>query len=302
MNENDWFKKGRFKLINGHKIFVIDTGLDSDEDKDITLSKPYLCLLHGFPTSSYDYFKVLDSLSIHFRVVVHDHLGFGFSDKPLDYSYSLIEQTDIALKLWQEMTITDTAILAHDYGTSILTEILARDNQGFTSIKINQIILCNGSMHIELAKLRLIQRLLRNQFVGHLVARLASKNTMARNLKNIYHEASNISEQEIESIWYLMNKNQGNKVLAKISRYTFERKKFWHRWIGALQKTRLPIEIIWPDKDPIAVKKMAEVIKQETKNSRLYWLHDCGHFPMLEAPKLWCETVLSALGKKNHEQ
>jgi pimeloyl-ACP methyl ester carboxylesterase len=293
MTEKEWFDRGKLEVVNGHQIFVINTQGNSQNNR----LKPYLCILHGFPTSSFDYFKVIDELSVHFRVVVHDHLGFGFSDKPLNYTYSLVDQTDIALQVWQTIGITNAIVLAHDYGTSILTELLARDNRGFCPININQVILCNGSMHIELAKLRWIQRLLRNSMLGPLVSRLASKRTLSKNLKNIYHDPTKISECEIGSIWNLMNLKQGKKVMAKISQYTFERKRLWYRWIGALEETVIPIEIVWPDNDPIATPLMAEVIKQETKNSRLYWLNDCGHFPMLENPLLWCETVLAATKK-----
>ncbi len=292
----EWFEKGNHRLINGHEIFVIDSEHSSKSNQEQkTTPKPTLCILHGFPTSSYDYWKVLDILAEHYRVIIHDHLGFGFSDKPTEYSYSLVEQTDIALSLWKSLGVSQAIILAHDYGTSILTEILARDNQGFCSINIEKIILCNGSMHIELAKLRLMQKLLRNSLVGSLVAKLSNKKTLARNLRDIYFDKTKISEQEIDAIWSMMISNDGRKVLAKISRYTIERKFFWNRWIGALQQTELPIEIVWPDSDPIAVSKMATVIEAETKNSRLHWLKDAGHFPMLEAPEIWSRLVLDVL-------
>lgn len=293
MTAQQWFEKGKYHKVLNHKVFVVDSSLFDPDYKN----KPILCILHGFPTSSFDYWKVIDLLSEHYRVIVHDHLGFGFSDKPIKYSYSLIEQADIALQLWQRMEITTATLLAHDYGTSVLTEILARDNQGCCSINIEQIVLCNGSMHIELAQLKLMQKLLRNKVVGSMVAKLSNKNTLRRNLKNIYVDPNKIDEQEIDAIWQLMTFNQGKQVLAVISRYTFERTKFWHRWIGALQQTELPIEIIWPDKDPIAVAEMANVIKKETKNSRLYWLENLGHFPMLEDPEQWSEVVLESIKK-----
>jgi pimeloyl-ACP methyl ester carboxylesterase len=255
-------------------------------------SKPILCILHGFPTSSYDYWKVFDVFAESYRVIIHDHLGFGFSDKPTKYSYSLVEQTDIALSLWNSLGVNKAIILAHDYGTSILTEILARDNQGFCSINIEKIILCNGSMHIELAQLRLMQKLLRNSFFGPIIAKLFNIKTLGENLKAIYFDSDKLSEQEVGAIWEMMIYNQGRDVIAKISRYTFERQFFWERWIGALRETELPIEIVWPDSDPIAVSKMATVIETETKNSNLHWLKDAGHFPMLEAPKRWSQLVL----------
>jgi len=287
-----WLGKGSFQDVASHQIFVIDTG---SSESDGVNCKPVLCILHGFPTSSFDYCKVLEQLSEKFRVIIHDHVGFGFSDKPLDYSYSLIDQTDIALHLWKKLKINSAIILAHDYGTSIATELLARDNAGLGAIKIQQLVLCNGSMHIELAKLRLMQKLLRNRFIGNYIAKLSNKRILAKNLRNIYYEPSKISQDEIDTIWSMMNYKNGKDVIAKVSRYTYERQTLWHRWIGALKKTKLPIKIIWPKNDPIAVAEMANVIKNETKNSKITWLPNLGHFPMLEAPEYWANEVILAI-------
>ena len=102
-----------------------------------------MVILHGYPTSSYDYYKVLPELSKHYRVIIHDHLGFGFSDKPLDYSYSLLDQADLALQLWQQLGVKKTHLLAHDYGTSVATEIIARNNNHELTIEIEKLTLCN---------------------------------------------------------------------------------------------------------------------------------------------------------------
>ncbi len=292
MNAQEWYELGSFHNVDGHKIFMIDT----DEENKSNL--PILCILHGFPTSSFDYWKALPELKKHFRVIIHDHLGFGYSDKPQDYSYSLFEQTDIAQNLWQRLGIKECCLLAHDYGTSIFTEILARDNANKFPIKINKIALCNGSMHIELAQLLVMQKLLRSP-IGPFIAKLSSKFMVKQNLRKIFVDPTQLNDEEIDAIWHMMNFNQGKNVLAKISRYTYERQRYWDRWIGALQQTKLPIEIIWPDKDPIAVAKMASTIKQETQNSNLIWLKNLGHFPMIESHEYWSQTVISAL-KSSH--
>ncbi|MRX27005.1 alpha/beta fold hydrolase [Kangiella sp. HZ709] len=288
MNAKDWFALGSYHQIEGHKVFVIDTSPDNDK------SLPVLCILHGFPTSSYDYWKVLPILQQHFRVILHDHLGFGFSDKPKDYSYSFFEQTDIAQTLWQKLNVHKAYLLAHDYGTSVLTEILARDNANEFPVAIEKVAVCNGSMHIELAKLLLMQKLLRSP-IGSLIAKFSSKRLMDKNLRKIFVDPTQLYDSELDSIWFMANYNQGKNVLAKISRYTYERKQYWDRWIGALQQTQLPLEIIWPDEDPIAVAKMATTIKNETQNSNLTWLNNLGHFPMIEAPDLWANTVVERL-------
>jgi pimeloyl-ACP methyl ester carboxylesterase len=178
-----------------------------------------------------------------------------------------------------------------------LTEILARDNfaksyNSQPSISIDNIVLCNGSIHIEMAQLLLMQKLLRHAKIGPVLARLSSQSTLKHNLKKIYFNPEYLTDKELEAIWYLMNFNQGKRVLAKISQYTFERSKLWYRWINALQQTKLSIKIIWPDNDPIAIPQMAETIHQETLKSELVWLTDLGHFPMLENPEYWAKTII----------
>ena len=69
-------------------------------------AKETIILIHGFPTSSFDYFDVIDQLSEKYRVVVFDHIGFGFSDKPSsNYTYSLLDQAEQALALWTRLGI-----------------------------------------------------------------------------------------------------------------------------------------------------------------------------------------------------
>jgi alpha/beta hydrolase fold len=50
---------------------------------------PVLLLIHGWPTSSIDWFEVADQLSGKFRVCALDFPGYGFSDKPQGWGYSL---------------------------------------------------------------------------------------------------------------------------------------------------------------------------------------------------------------------
>ena len=126
MTTLNWKDRGTFYSVSNKKIFVIDEGT----------SKDVLVILHGYPTSSFDYEKILPELSKHYRVIIHDHPGFGFSDKPDSLTYSLIDQADFALQLWYKMGLKEVTILAHDYGTSVAKEILARKNHNLSLIHI----------------------------------------------------------------------------------------------------------------------------------------------------------------------
>ncbi|PQJ81638.1 alpha/beta fold hydrolase [Polaribacter glomeratus] len=282
MNYLDWKNKGKLISVFGNDVFVIDKGH----------LKKTLVILHGYPTSSYDYYKTLPELSKHYRVIIHDHLGFGFSDKPVDYSYSLIEQADVALQLWKQLKLTNITLLAHDYGTSVATEILARHNKQQINLQIEKLILCNGSMHIELSKLRMIQKLLRNKITRKWIAKLTNYPLYRKNLRNVYFDKSKATNGELQEMWFMLEYNHGRKVIHFLSNYINERYTFWHRWIGALKETTIPTKIIWAKNDPVAVAVIAELLTLEIPNNKLFWIDNCGHFPMLEKPDEWLNLVL----------
>ena len=290
MTANDWKSKGEFITVNDRKLFVIDTSsFFSTEDKVPTET---MVVLHGYPTSSYDYYKVLPELSKHYRVIIHDHLGFGFSDKPLDYSYSLLDQADLALQLWQLLGVKKVHLLAHDYGTSVATEIIARNNNHELTIEIENLTLCNGSMHIELSQLRTIQKLLKNKWLGKYVAKLTTYAIFSKNLRNVYFDKTKVSNNELKDIWIQLEYNDGRKVIHKLSQYINERYTYWNRWIGALKETNLQTNIVWAKNDPVAVPAIARLIATEISNNKLFWIENTGHFPMLENPDEWLNCIL----------
>src|SRR5438876_4057406 len=85
----------------------------------VTGAGPWLTLLHGFPTSSWDWAKVAPALARRFRLLCFDFLGFGDSDKPRGHRYSIFEQSDLTETLWRRYEVGDTAVVAHDYGATV---------------------------------------------------------------------------------------------------------------------------------------------------------------------------------------
>lgn len=286
MTSNEWKSKGNFIQVNNNRLFVIDT------NNNINTSQKSMVILHGYPTSSFDYYKVLPELSKNYRVILHDHLGFGFSDKPEDIDYSLIKQADIALELWRQLGLKKIHLFAHDYGTSVATEIIARYNANELDIEIVELIITNGSIHIELSQLRTIQKLLKHKILGKYVAKLTNFPIFRKNMKNIYFDSSKVTDNELKEMWKLIELNGGRKVIHKLTQYINERYLHWNRWVGALKKTQIPTKIIWAKNDPIAVVAIAELLSKEIPKNTLYWLENTGHFLMLENPKGFMKLIL----------
>ncbi len=279
-----WRDRGRFLEVLGRTVFVVDEG---------PRDAPPLLVLHGFPTSSLDFRSALATLAERHRVIVHDHLGFGLSDKPRDYSYSLVEQAEVALAVWRALGVDRGHVVAHDYGTSVATELVARRERGGLPVALDALTLANGSVHLELARLSPPQRLLRSKLLGPTFAALGSRAVFKLQLRRIFGRPEAVADHELDLAWEALAWNGGKHRLAPISSYLDERVRFWNRWIGALTRLDRPTHVLWGRRDPIAVPAIAEALASEIPGATLTWLDDLGHYPMLENPKRWAEAVLA---------
>ena len=147
----EWRARGADEDVGGRRIHVFRRDGEG----------PLLLLLHGFPSSSYDWRLLLDEIPDR-RVLAFDCLGFGLSEKPPDHDYTLVEQADIAVELVNRHHPGEQVFLVgHDMGTSVATELMARDIEGAARIDIRGAMLFNGSMIQGAASPTLAQRLLR---------------------------------------------------------------------------------------------------------------------------------------------
>jgi pimeloyl-ACP methyl ester carboxylesterase len=76
---------------------------------------PTILLLHGYPSSSFDYREVIPHLAGRAWLTL-DFLGYGLSDKPRPHRYSLLEQADIVHEVVAEAAPGPVVLVAHDMG------------------------------------------------------------------------------------------------------------------------------------------------------------------------------------------
>src|SRR3954468_21755485 len=120
---------------------------------------PVLLLVHGFPTSSIDWFDVVPALAARFRVCWLDFPGYGFSDKLADFPYSLQLDADLLEHFLTDVVGTDRAtVVAHDRGDSVALILHDRCASGTTAIAIDHLVLTNGNMFLPLSNLTPFQK------------------------------------------------------------------------------------------------------------------------------------------------
>ncbi len=276
--------RGVRRRVFGRGVFTIVDGPEDDP-------APIL-LLHGFPSSSRDFAFAGPRLAEEHRVVAHDHVGFGMSDKPADYSYSLLEQAEVALEVWRSLGVRAGHLVAHDYGTSIATELLARREHGLCPVDLRSVTFCNGSVHIEMSQLTTGQRILRRPHLGPIFARLANKRTFQRQLRGILGDARSVPESELDAMWEGLIRDHGRERLPALIGYVSERWRFKSRWIDPLRRLDIPCHILWGTQDPVAVRGIAEKLANEIPGAEVTWLEGVGHYPMLETPGRWASAAL----------
>ena len=287
-----WRRRGSFHSVFDRQVFCRRQG---------SVDARPLLILHGFPTSSLDFHRVHDRLAERGGVVAHDHLGFGLSAKPELYSYSLMEQADTAIALWRQLGITSGHLLAHDYGTSVATELLARRERGLLPIELASVTLSNGSIYLELASLRLSQRIARSPVLGPIFGRLAFRGYFKRVMRRLWADPRRAEDADLEAMWRGIRNHHGHLRTHQISSYLGERMRFRYRWIGALTHLDLPAHVVWGRRDPVAVPAIAAKLADEIPGARLTWLDDIGHYPMLEAPQRFSHAVLDFLSQVDAE-
>ena len=110
--------ESHYFTINSHRLHYVDKG-----EGDV------IVMVHGNPSWSYYYRKLIRLLSANHRVIAIDHLGCGLSDKPQDYNYTLRNHIDNLDQLLDHLQITTFSLCVHDWGGAIGFGVAAKSNK-----------------------------------------------------------------------------------------------------------------------------------------------------------------------------
>jgi len=98
---------------------------------------PVLVLLHGVPTSSWMYRKIIPDLQKKMRVISIDHLGFGSSNKPeSDTGYAPQDHAVRARELLSALDVSEYSLLMHDMGGLVAWEMLRADQNAVKNLVV----------------------------------------------------------------------------------------------------------------------------------------------------------------------
>lgn len=255
-------------------------------------SKPAILMLHGYPTSSFDFRAMIEFLQDEFFIATFDFPGFGFSDKPSQgYSYMLEDDASLADYFVREIIgLQDFALFTHDRGVSVglafLGNYLDNPDPAYT---INYHFLSNSGMFLPLANLTEGQTVLLDPVKGpESIARLKAqpRRTQGNPVQLAY--------SDIHAF------NDGIAARLHVGKYLLERVANEYRWLDNLPRSPIPVAYIWGLLDPVNPIRISNYVWDAYLNERevqsSYWIMPtASHYPQRDRPEEMAKVVRLAL-------
>lgn len=279
-----WEQTGSYMTVDGHRVFYHDVG-----------EGPVILLLHGHPSSSLDWKDVVPVLQEKARVISFDHVGWGLSDKPVRFGYTLMDLADITEKVVAELGVAEAHVVSHDISTSVHTELMARHLEGSLSFKMLSAMLTNGSILQWVSNEPDEQNLAAHNET--LFEAIKGFKAMGPKFKEMANAATlgNLSDEKLELMKELHLRDHGLDRMAAISVYMRERYVHAERWLGAIEKFQ-PLRIVWAVDDPVANIAIGRELNQRAPQAAYAEISGVGHFPNAEAPEEIAKHILLATG------
>jgi pimeloyl-ACP methyl ester carboxylesterase len=279
----EWQRRGESVEFRGHSIHVFRREARG----------PLLVLLHGFPSSSYDWRLLLEEEPDR-NVLAFDFLGFGLSDKPREHDYSLFWQADLTEELVRRYgDRRPVFLLGHDMGTSVANELMARDLEGQLAMRLAGILLFNGSMVLERASPTPAQRILRSRF-GPLFARLSSERVFRHQFGSVFSEAHPLTDREGADQWTLVCHNEGRTLGHRLVSYMDQREEHAERWHGAIRDWPGELSLAWGLRDPVATTEVLAALRELRPEVPVTELPELAHYPQLESARQMAHALRGA--------
>jgi len=242
-----------------------------------------LFVLHGFPSSSFDWRHVLPAFRATHDVILFDFLGFGSSSKP-DRRYSIELHANTAEAVAAHAGVERVILVSHDMGDTVGGELLARDLADELDFAITRRLLSNGSIYIEMAELTAGQQFLLALDDAPVDLGDDAETIFTGGVAATFSPAHPASSDELAGQWALMSRDDGHRLLPRTIRYIEDRRAREARYTRPIEQHPSPLHVIWGREDPVAVHAMTDRLLQARPDATRVTLDGVAHWPMIEDP------------------
>lgn len=269
-------KKGKYIQVQGLKTFALDRGE----------GEAVICI-HGVPTSSFLYRKVIDSLAIKgFRGISVDLPGLGLTDRPKDFDYSFPNFANFLASAIKQLNIEKYHLVVHDIGGPIGFALAARNIENILSLTI-----LNTWVDVVNFKKPLPMRPFENKILGEAQLKLVGYTTWPIMFSKMgVNNSDIIPAEELNTYVDLLKMKDDGKAFLKIMRNFSDSPEFRDLCKKAVTEVPYPIQAIWGADDP--------ALTLEEYGSEIKELADLKEFTELPSKHFLQEEVWEEIAEK----
>ena len=263
----------RSEVIDGQNIAYREAGDPTN---------PTVLLLHGFPTSSHMFRKLIPELAEDYHVIAPDYLGYGASDMPdaADYEYSFANTAEMMTQLLDQKNVGDYSVYLMDYGAPVGFRMFAEHPE-----RVSGFIIQNGNAYEEGLK----------EFWDPLKAYWADPSAengdqlrgfleMGATKWQFTHGTQNPEGINPDNFWhvqYLLDRPGNQEVQLEMFLDYGTNVAEYPKWQALFREHQTPTLLMWGKNDHIFPADGAHPYKRDLENLEFHLL-DTGHFALEE--------------------
>lgn len=236
-----------------------------------------IVMVHGNPTWSFYYRRLITLLSKSHRVIAIDHLGCGLSDKPQDYDYCLQNHIDNLASLLKSLEISNFSLCVHDWGGAIGMGVAAKNTNSITRAMVLNTAAFPFPLipaRISVCRLPIIgPALVRglNAFAGPAVSMAVNKK-MSKEVAAAYIAPYDSWKNRVAVAAFvkdipLVKEDSSYDALVKVE-----------KGLEILQERKLPMLICWGGKDFCFHKKFYDEWCHRFPDAETHYFENGGHY------------------------
>ena len=244
-------------------------------------NSPNLILIHGFGNNLHSWRSITPLLSEHYNIFALDLLGFGLSEKPIDYDYGNANQAKTIGEFADALKLDSFIVGGHSLGGAIGLHVAKNNKKTKGLILFNPGIINTGVPEFA----RYINLIF--PFARVSAKQFANRAFREQFLKRSYYNPSIVNEQVMDEIM------MGSKTEDYLQGTSSMLGKFYDANEAELMdQVSTPTLIVFGIED--RNKSMEEALQLKTgfKNSKLQLIKDAGHYVHEESPALVSESVI----------
>jgi pimeloyl-ACP methyl ester carboxylesterase len=241
--------KGKYIEVNGLRTFLLDRG-EGDA---------VLCV-HGVPTSSFLYRKVIDSLAAKgLRGISVDLPGLGLSARPENFDYTFPSFADFLKATMEEMKIDKFHLVVHDIGGPIGFAVAAENPD-----KILSLTILNTWVDVVNFKKPLVMQPFEKKILGEAQLKMIGHTTWPIMFSKMgVNNADHIPQDEINTYVDLLKREDDGKAFLKIMRNFSDSPEYRDLCKKAVRNVPYPVQAIWGADDPaLTLEEYGKEIKE----------------------------------------